>query len=98
MNVQLAPGFVVQQPQEVALTPDPYPNPNPNPNPNPDPNPNPNPDPDPDPDPSQGGALHAFDRAFGYVFAGLMLADFAQRTMRTPLLKVHHASSLALTL
>ena len=74
------------------------PNPNPNPYPNPDPNPNPNPDPDRDPDPSQGGALHAFDRAFGYVFAGLMLADFAQRTMRTPLLKVHHATCLALTL
>ena len=64
----------------------------------PNPSPNPNRDPDPNPNPSQGGALHAFDRAFGYVFAGLMLADFAQRTMHTPLLKVHHATCLALTL
>tara|TARA_B100000795_G_scaffold165267_1_gene124333 strand:- start:65 stop:772 length:708 start_codon:yes stop_codon:yes gene_type:complete len=44
---------------------------------------------------SVAGELKAFDRAFGYVFGGLMLADFGQRTMHTPLLKVHHATCLA---
>lgn len=41
------------------------------------------------------GELRPYDRAFCYIFGGLMLVDFLQQTMHTTLLKVHHATCLA---
>ena len=41
------------------------------------------------------GQLRPYDRAFCYIFGGLMTIDFLQQTMHTTMLKVHHATCLA---